>query len=174
MDHFAGRDDDLTKAMNEGTLHRNFQGYTTYAGTEVFAMGVTAISQLNGVYAQNVKSISDYRAMLSEEKLPTHIGFRLDDDDKLRRYVITEIMCNNRVLKSDIKNKFGVDFDDYFEDSLAQLEEFVEDGLVSILGERLQVHPQGRLVIRNIAMTFDRYLRDGQSGDSEQKFSRTV
>jgi oxygen-independent coproporphyrinogen-3 oxidase len=174
MDHFASQDDDLTKALNEGTLHRNFQGYTTYAGTEVYAMGITAISQLNGVYAQNVKSIPEYRLMLNEGTLPTHVGFRLDDDDKLRRYVITEIMCNNRVIKSEVKSRFGVDFDVYFSDSFAKLDEFVEDGLVSFLDDRLQVHPQGRLVIRNIAMAFDRYLRDDQSDDSKQKFSRTV
>jgi oxygen-independent coproporphyrinogen-3 oxidase len=173
MDHFAGPEDDLTKSLNEGTLHRNFQGYTTYAGTEIYAMGITAISQLESVYAQNVKSIPEYREMLERDTLPTQIGYRLDDDDKLRRYVITEIMCNNRVIKSEVKTRFGVDFDSYFHDSLAKLDDFVEDGLVSFPDDRLQVHPEGRLVIRNIAMAFDRYLEDGQS-ESNQKYSRTV
>jgi oxygen-independent coproporphyrinogen-3 oxidase len=173
MDHFAGPEDDLSKALEGGTLHRNFQGYTTYAGTEIYAMGITAISQLDGVYAQNVKSISDYRSMLEAGQLPTHIGCRLDDDDKLRRYVITEIMCNNRVIKSEVMTRYGVDFDDYFVDSLAKLHEFVADGLVSLKDDLLQVHPDGRLVIRNIAMAFDRYLKDGDT-NQKQKFSRTV
>ena len=173
MDHFAGPEDTLTKALTEGMLHRNFQGYTTYAGTEIYAMGITAISQLSGVYAQNVKSIPEYREMLELGRLPTHIGYRLDDDDKLRRYVITEIMCNNRVMKSEIESRFGVAFDEYFEDSIAKLDGFVADGLLSFHDDRLQVHPEGRLVVRNIAMAFDRYLEDGNS-DPKQKFSRTV
>jgi oxygen-independent coproporphyrinogen-3 oxidase len=173
MDHFAGPDDDLTKALNEGTLHRNFQGYTTYAGTEVYAMGITAISQLTGVYAQNVKSIPEYRKMLESKSLPTHVGYRLDEDDKIRRYVITEIMCNNRVLKSELASRFGVAFDEYFHDSLARLDEFIADGLVSLRDDRLQIEPDGRLVVRNIAMAFDRYLDQGGS-DAKQKYSRTV
>jgi oxygen-independent coproporphyrinogen-3 oxidase len=173
MDHFARQDDDLTVAMNNGTLHRNFQGYTTHAGSEVYAMGITAISQLDGVYAQNVKSIPEYREMLRRDILPTQIGVRLDEDDKLRRYVINEIMCNGRVLKSAVLSRFGVDFDDYFGESLARLDDLVADGLVSLREDRLQVHPKGRLVLRNIAMAFDRYLQEDHP-DSEQKFSRTV
>jgi len=173
MDHFARQDDDLTRALNAGTLHRNFQGYTTYAGTEIYAMGITAISQLNGVYAQNVKSITQYGEMLNEGKIPTQIGYRLDEDDKLRRYVITEIMCNNTVLKSEVRSRFGVDFDEYFATCFPKLDEFVKDGLVTFLDDRMQVSEEGRLVIRNIAMVFDRYLEDG-SPDSNKKFSRTV
>jgi oxygen-independent coproporphyrinogen-3 oxidase len=173
MDHFARHEDDLTKALEAGTLHRNFQGYTTHAEAEVYAMGITAISQLNGAYAQNVKSIPDYRRMLEQGSIPTHIGYCLDDDDQLRRYVITEIMCNNRVIKSEVSSRFGVEFDDYFRDVFPKLEEFVKDGLVSFLDDRMQVHENGRLVVRNIAMAFDRYLEDDQP-DSKQKFSRTV
>jgi oxygen-independent coproporphyrinogen-3 oxidase len=173
MDHFAKDDDDMTKALRERTLHRNFQGYTTHASAEIYAMGITAISQLDGVYAQNVKSIPEYQDRLAARELPTQIGCKLDDDDQLRRYVITEIMCNNRVLKSEVAERFGVDFDDYFRDAFPKLDEFVKDGLVSFLDDRLQVSEEGRLVIRNVAMAFDRYLEDGQA-DSTQKFSRTV
>jgi oxygen-independent coproporphyrinogen-3 oxidase len=172
MDHFAREDDDLTIALEKGSLHRNFQGYTTHAEAEIYAMGITAISQLKRVYAQNVKTIKDYGEMLESGRLPTQIGHRLDDDDILRRYVITEVMCNNRVLKSEVKDRFGIDFDDYFRGALERLSDFAEDGLVSFLDDRLQVNESGRLVIRNIAMVFDRYL-DEQT-DSGQKFSRTV
>lgn len=172
MDHFAGDDDDLTRALEEGSLYRNFQGYTTHREAEVYAMGITAISQLNDVYAQNVKTIPEYRGLLERDEIPTQIGCRLDDDDRLRRYVITEIMCNNRVFKSEVKLRFGVDFDEYFRDSLGGLDEFVADGLVSLMDDRLQVHEPGRLVVRNIAMVFDRYLDD--QPDSTQKYSRTV
>jgi oxygen-independent coproporphyrinogen-3 oxidase len=173
MDHFARQDDDLTIALNEGSLHRNFQGYTTNAGTEIYAMGITAISQLDGAYAQSVKSIPEYSAMLDKGLLPTHIGYKLDDDDKLRRYVITELMCNNRIKKSDVRTNFGVDFDEYFGDAIAKLQEFTDDGLVTLHDDRLQVSEGGRLVIRNIAMAFDRYLPEGDP-DSTQKYSRTV
>jgi oxygen-independent coproporphyrinogen-3 oxidase len=173
MDHFARQDDDLTRALNEGSLHRNFQGYTTNAGTEIYAMGITAISQLDGAYAQSVKSIPEYREMLEKGMLPTEIGHRLDDDDKLRRYVITELMCNNRVIKSDVEARFGIEFDTYFGDSITKLQEFTADGLVTLHDDRLQVREDGRLVIRNIAMAFDRYLPEGDP-DSKQKYSRTV
>ena len=172
MDHFAKPEDDLTKALNDHTLYRNFQGYSTYADTEVYAMGITAISQLHNVNAQNVKGIKEYKQMLDVGKIPTHVGYRLHDDDKIRRFVITELMCNNRIVKSEVWERFGVNFDAYFTDSIERLGEFIEDGLVQAFPDRVQVTEEGRLVIRNIAMAFDAYLESAQP--EKPVYSRTV
>jgi oxygen-independent coproporphyrinogen-3 oxidase len=173
MDHFAKPEDELSRALEDHTLYRNFQGYSTRADAEVYAMGVTSISQLRNVYAQNMKDTKTYIEMLDKGEIPTHVGYRLDDDDKLRRYVITELMCNNRVIKNRVKDRFGVDFDSYFTESLAKLDEFVRDGVVTLSPEKLQVQESGRLVIRNIAMAFDRYLDRDQDG-KKPIYSRTV
>lgn len=170
MDHFARPDDELAVALGNHTLRRNFQGYTTHANLDIYAMGVSSISELRDVYAQNTKTISDYKLRIDRGEIPTTVGCRLDDDDRLRRYVIQELMCNSRIMKADIREKFDVDFDSYFVDSIKQLDEFVNDGLVTKHADRLQVEQGGRLVVRNIAMAFDRYL----SGDMTKKYSRTV
>ncbi len=173
MDHFAKPGDELSIALEDHTLHRNFQGYSTHAELEIYAMGVSSISQLRHVYVQNRKTINEYKADIRNGGLPAFSGCRLDDDDQLRRYVITQLMCNSRVVKSEVQQKYAVDFDDYFGEALARLDEFVDDGLVSRLPDRLQVHEKGRLIIRNIAMIFDRYLQDGHDG-KKQIYSRTV
>ncbi len=173
MDHFARPEDELAHALRNGSLYRNFQGYSTHADAEVYAMGVTSISQLRNVYAQNTKDTATYAEMLGRGLLPTHVGYRLDDDDKIRRHVIAEIMCNSRVDKADVAGRFGVEFDSYFAGSLAKLGAFVRDGLLSLRTDRLEVHEAGRLVIRNIAMAFDRYL-DKDQGDGKPVYSRTV
>ncbi|UCG51603.1 MAG: oxygen-independent coproporphyrinogen III oxidase [Candidatus Latescibacterota bacterium] len=173
MDHFAKPDDELALALENRSLYRNFQGYSTRADAEVYGMGVTSISQLRNVYAQNTKDTKIYGDELSQNRIPTHIGYRLSDDDKLRRHVITELMCNGVVVKSDVGDQYGIDFDAYFADSIAKLDEFVGDGLLTISPDRIEVQGAGRLVIRNIAMVFDRYL--DQSGDgSKSTYSRTV
>jgi oxygen-independent coproporphyrinogen-3 oxidase len=173
MDHFAKPGDELARALADRTLYRNFQGYSTRANAEVYAMGVTSISQLRSAYAQNTKDTALYAAMLDRGSIPTQVGRRLDEDDKVRRYVITEIMCNSRVVKTEVAARFGVDFDSYFASSTAKLDEFVRDGLLSLHPDRLEVHEAGRLVIRNVAMAFDRYL-DAQAGDKKPLYSRTV
>ncbi len=173
MDHFAKPEDELARALEDKSLYRNFQGYSTRAGAEVYAMGVTAISQLTNVYAQNVKHIKEYEVLLDKGQLPTMVGYQLTEDDHIRRYVITEIMCNSRILKAAVKERYGVDFDSYFADVYEKLTPFVEDGLVSFHPEGIEVHESGRLVIRNIAMAFDAYLeRDEKQG--QPIYSRTV
>lgn len=173
MDHFARAEDDLAVALRRRALHRNFQGYTTHGEAEIYAMGITSISQLANAYAQNVKTEREYAARLAGAELPTVVGYRLDADDQVRRYVITELMCNNRITKADVESRFGVRFDAYFESSIARMEEFVHDGLVRISDESVDVSEAGRLVIRNIVMAFDRYLGDG-SGEEQPRYSRTV
>jgi oxygen-independent coproporphyrinogen-3 oxidase len=173
MDHFAKPGDELALALKNHSLYRNFQGYSTRADAEVYAMGVTSISQLRNVYAQNARDTNTYGKELAEGRIPTRVGYRLDDDDKLRRSVITELMCNNRIIKSDFEREFGINFDTYFAEALAKLDGFVSDRLMVVSPERLTVLEAGRLVIRNIAMVFDRYLDDGDAGD-KPAYSRTV
>ncbi|MEZ4747813.1 MAG: oxygen-independent coproporphyrinogen III oxidase [Calditrichia bacterium] len=173
MDHFAKPDDELTKALAEKTLYRNFQGYSTRAGAEVYAMGITAISQLDYVYAQNVKTTKEYETMLDNGQLPTMVGYQLTKDDKIRQFVITEIMCNNRVLKEEVTRRFSIDFDEYFAGFETKLEPFVLDGLVEILPDRIEISDAGRLVVRNIAMEFDAYLEKDRQRE-KPIYSRTV
>lgn len=173
MDHFARPEDELSRALEEKTLYRNFQGYSTRAGAEVYALGVTSISQLSSVYAQNVKTTPQYEQMLDDGSIPTMLGYRLSEDDKIRRYVITEIMCNNRVLKVEVSRRFGIEFDDYFPDAEERLETFILDGLVSCHPDRIEVHDAGRLVVRNIAMEFDAYLEKDRQRE-KPIYSRTV
>ncbi|UCH84831.1 MAG: coproporphyrinogen III oxidase, partial [Candidatus Latescibacterota bacterium] len=136
-------------------------------------MGITSISQLRNVYAQNTKDTKKYGKEIAAGRIPTHVGYQLDDDDKLRRHVITELMCNNRIIKADVEKRFGIHFDTYFAGSLAKLDEFVRDQLLTVSADRLTVHEAGRLVIRNIAMVFDRYLDEEQDG-GKPTYSRTV
>ncbi|GAB4330334.1 MAG: oxygen-independent coproporphyrinogen III oxidase [Calditrichia bacterium] len=173
MDHFAKPEDELSRALKDHTLYRNFQGYTTKAGAEVFAMGITSISQLKTAYAQNSRELGQYKEKLQRGELPTVVGIRLDEDDQLRREVITELMCNNRVLKTRFEEKYGIRFDEYFAESLGQLDEFIADGLMVNEADRIQVSEPGRLIIRNIAMAFDKYLKEDQKRD-RPIYSRTV
>lgn len=172
MDHFAKPDDNLTMAARAGTLHRNFQGYTTHGDAEIYAMGMSSISQLKNVYAQNEKNEQRYCERVDRGEVPTIAGYRLTADDHVRRFVIMQIMCNSVVRKDDVRTKYGVDFDTYFVNSLAKLDSFVGDGLVEILPDSIHVSERGRLVIRNIAMAFDNHLeKDAGRGPT---YSRTV
>ena len=172
MDHFAKPEDELARAIDSQSLHRNFQGYTTHAEADVYAFGVSAISQLHNVYAQNVKDENVYMKRIDRGELPVELGYRLSDDDHLRRHIIMELLCNGRISKRDTERKFGIDFDDYFKDSLSELNEFVDDGLVALENGVIRVRERGRLVSRNIAMTFDAYLNAGDSDAA--RYSRTI
>lgn len=172
MDHFAKPGDELVLAMKNGTLHRNFQGYTTHAEAEVYAMGITAISQLTNVYAQNVKTESEYMDALDAGRLPTALGYRLTREDHVRRHVIMQLLCNGVVDKRAVETEYGLDFDAHFSGALARLGELIEDDLVRIEQDRIVVESAGRLVGRNVAMAFDGYLADG--GMKEGTYSRTV
>lgn len=172
MDHFAKPGDELSVAQENGTLHRNFQGYSTKAGCDLYAFGMSAISQTDDVYAQNHKELAAYYAAIDAGKLATRCGYRLDDDDKLRREVITRLMCDFALDKRSIETRFGIAFDDYFSQSIAKLGRFVDDDLVALDADRIAVTPMGRLVVRNVAMCFDRYLDDMRK--DKPVFSRTV
>jgi len=169
MDHFARPDDELVLAQQAGTLQRNFQGYSTHGGLEICAFGVSAISQTPGTYRQNHKGLREWGASLDAGELPAFRGYALTGEDKLRRAVIMEIMCNLRVDFIDFEKRFGIDFARHFASELAALRELSRDGLVDLPGDSIRVTDNGRLLVRNLAMTFDACLREGQ-----RAFSRTV
>ena len=180
MDHFAKPEDDLAVAQRQGRLHRNFQGYSTHAEMDLVAVGVSAISAVNATYSQNEKTLDDYYARLDEGKLPIARGYKLDNDDLLRRLIIGRLMCNFELSVSSVEHGWPVRFRDYFREELAQLAEFVDDGLLTIEDDWITVTPKGRLTIRNICMVFDRHLRESrlQAANLSQpqplRYSKTI
>ena len=169
MDHFAREDDELTVAQLSGTLQRNFQGYSTRAGTDIYAMGMSSISQLPFCYAQHTKDLPSYYEAIDAQRLPVAKGIALTEEDAVRRDVIMRLMCDMALDYEAMSNRLGIDFQSEFSDELAQMSPFEEDGLIERSSSGFQVTPQGRLFIRNIAMTFDAYLEE-----SHARFSRTV
>ncbi len=172
MDHFAKPDDELAIAQKEKTLYRNFQGYSTHAGADLYAFGNSAISQFNHVYAQNYKSLQDYYKVINSRRFPTVLGYRMTDDDVIRQHVIMRLMCDMELKKHDVEERFEIDFDEYFSAAFPKLEEFVQDNLVELTDDKIVVKDMGRLVIRNIAMAFDAYLEKMMK--EKPIFSRTV
>jgi oxygen-independent coproporphyrinogen III oxidase len=173
MDHFARPNDELAAAQRHRTLHRNFQGYTTKAGADLYGMGVSAISGIGAAYAQNRREVPTYEQAVNERGLATMRGCRLDRDDEIRRAVISRLLCHTVVRKEEIEREFSIEFGRYFADELEHLTEFSEDGLVRLSPEEIRVVGLGRIFIRNVAMVFDRYLRD-QKMDSRPLFSKTL
>ena len=171
MDHFSKPDDELAIAFKEKKLYRNFQGYSTNAGADLYAMGITGISQLEHIYSQNYKTEKEYYKALDEEILPIVKGYKLNDDDILRRYVIMKIMCDFELDIDSVEQKFNIDFNKYFEWGLNNLKEMEADNLVNITNEKISVHDMGRLLIRNIAINFDGY---NERKEDTARYSRTV
>lgn len=170
MDHFALPNDELVIAREHGTLQRNFQGYSTHAQCDLIGLGVSSIAMVADSYSQNVKELSQYYAHLDQGRLPVQRGYRLNADDQIRRQVISDLMCHGRIDFQAIEQAFGIVFNHYFADALAQLQEPIADGLISLDDAYLTLLPQGQLMMRNIAMAFDAYLGASQKG----RFSRTV
>lgn len=173
MDHFAKPDDELTIAQQERKLYRNFQGYSTRAGLDLYAMGITSISQTRDVYAQNVKTLPEYYERLDANALATFKGYRLNRDDQIRRWVITRLMCDFELHPAEAEEALDIDFQTYFSREIDRLSRFEEDGLLAWHGESLKVTALGRLLIRNIAMTFDTYLQQPKP-EKQPTYSRTV
>ena len=170
MDHFALPEDELAQARANDTLQRNFQGYSTHADCDLIGLGVSSIGKVGDTYSQNVKELSQYYAYLKQGQLPLHRGYQLNADDRLRRDVISALMCHNRIDIASIEQQHGINFKAYFADALLQLEEQVADGLVSISDQAITLLDQGNLMMRSVAMAFDAYLGAQQRGE----FSRTV
>jgi oxygen-independent coproporphyrinogen-3 oxidase len=170
MDHFALEDDELAVAQREKTLQRNFQGYSTRGGADIYAFGMSSISQAEGLYWQNQKDLPVYYKALDEGKHPITRGYLLTADDKLRRTTIMRLMCDLSLDFAAMSNLLGVDFADYFARELPGLTDLEEDGLIERSARGLEVTEAGRLLIRNIAMRFDAYL----PAQKERRFSRTI
>jgi oxygen-independent coproporphyrinogen-3 oxidase len=173
MDHFAKPGDELAISQQKRTLHRNFQGYTTKAGADLYGMGVTAISGIQNAYAQNHRELAAWEKAVGERGIATMRGYRLSEDDRLRRAVISRLLCHTVVIKDEIAREFGIDFDQYFADELARLEAPREDGLVFLEPDQIRTTWLGRIFIRNLAMVFDPYLEKQQLA-AKPLFSKTL
>ncbi len=171
MDHFARPDDELAVAQREGVLHRNFQGYTTQGDTDLLGLGVSAISMIGDSYAQNFKELKQYYQYVDERGDALWRGLALTRDDCIRRDVIKALICNFRLDFSAVEQQWQLNFRDYFAEDLALLAPLAKDGLVDIDDNGIQVTPKGRLLIRNICMCFDVYLRQKAR---MQQFSRVI
>ncbi len=173
MDHFALPDDELSRARREGRLRRNFQGYATIPAEDVVGLGISSIGDLSGSYVQNEKKLSTYRTALEAHQFPVFRGVKRDDDDELRRDLIHELMCNFRVDKRELEKSYGIVFDEYFKRDMEELAGLVEEGLATNDANVIHATAIGELFVRNLAMCFDRYRRDGFR-EGKQVFSRTV
>ncbi|PWC15275.1 oxygen-independent coproporphyrinogen III oxidase [Brenneria corticis] len=171
MDHFARPDDELALAQRAGKLHRNFQGYTTQGDSDLLGMGVSAISMIGDSYAQNQKELKRYYAQVRETGNALWRGLPLTQDDCIRRDVIKTLICNFRLTYAAIEDDYQIDFKSYFSQDLQQLAPLAADGLVEIGESGITVTAKGRLLIRNICMCFDAYLR---SKIRERQFSRVI
>ena len=171
MDHFARPEDELFQAQQNRTLHRNFQGYTTKAGADLFGMGVSSIGGTERTYAQNFRDLQDYYAAVDRQVLPIMRGVRLSDDDVLRRSVISRLLCHCVLHKNEIEAEFNISFDRYFAEEQPPLKTLEQDGLVELSPDTIRVTSLGRIFIRNIGMVFDVYLRRPKE---KPVFSRTL
>jgi oxygen-independent coproporphyrinogen-3 oxidase len=175
MDHFALPDDELATAHADRTLSRNFMGYTTKRGSEIVGLGTSAISEIGDAYAQNHRRLASYYEAVDAGELPVERGVALGSEDRIRRFVITELMCNGRLLAGEVSDRFGVDMAEHFAIELAELhapDGLVEAGFVRTDSSGIEATARGRLFIRNVAMVFDARLR--ARADHAQAFSRTV
>jgi oxygen-independent coproporphyrinogen-3 oxidase len=171
MDHFARPDDELALARADRTLHRNFQGYTTKAGTDLIGFGMSAIGSIGSYYVQNRRELGPYRQAAAESGAATFRGARLSADDALRRVVIENLLCHGVIVKREVEGRFGIRFDDYFADALRQLRSCAEDGLVELSTGEVRATELGRIFLRNLAMPFDAYLAEAPD---KPVFSRTL
>jgi oxygen-independent coproporphyrinogen-3 oxidase len=172
MDHFAKPEDELFKAIQKGELHRNFQGYTTKGGADLIGIGLTSIGNGVDYYAQNYKDLKSYEQALDEGILPTFKGYKLSKDDEIRQFVIMELMSNFSLNIPRVEKNFNIDFKEYFKNDLPQLDEFIQAELLSINDEKIQVSPTGTMLIRNICMPFDAYLK--KIPENKRRFSKTI
>lgn len=159
MDHFAKPDDELAVAQRQGRLHRNFQGYSTYADSDMLSFGISSISKVGPTYSQNVKTLDEYYDRLDARILPAYRGIELNADDILRRSIIQALMCHFELSIESIESAHLIDFKKYFAAELADLKEMEQAGLLKVGDDWISVLPPGRMLVRAISMVFDRYLR---------------
>jgi len=174
MDHFALPQDDLARAQRAAGLHRNFMGYTTHAECDLVALGMSAISHVDGCFSQNFRDLRAWAAALEGRRLPVWRGLELTPDDELRGYVIQQIMCRGEIDIGAVESKFDVDFASYFAEALEKLGPLAQDALVVVGPERITASSSGRLVLRNIAMCFDGYLNREPVAGAAARFSKVL
>ncbi len=171
MDHFAKPDDELARAQREGTLYRNFQGYSTHADCDLIGLGVTSIGKVDNSYAQNRRELAEYYADIDAGRLPVFRGIELSRDDEIRRDTITKLICNFSLTYAEVAARWGIDFGAYFAADLARVKPMEADGLLEMDAQGIRVLPRGRLLIRNICMAFDAY-RNGP--EAQGGFSKVI
>ena len=171
MDHFAKPEDELSIAQGNGTLHRNFQGYTTKGNCDLLGLGVSSISSIGRSFGQNIKDLQAYYKAIDSQQHALERGVSLNDDDIIRGEVIRELMCNLYLDKSMINEKYNINFDDYFAEDLPLLDTFIADGLVENTDKSIKVDQKARLLIRIICMSFDAYMKQHIN---QQRFSRVI
>lgn len=171
MDHFAKENDELTQAYDRDTLQRNFQGYSTRSRADLYAFGMSGISQIGELYFQNYKDLNRYYQELDRSNWPVYKTLWLSRDDQIRRDIIMQIMCKNFVSFDSFENRWDIDMEQYFAPELEQLQTLEEDGLLHLHSDGFELSEDGRFFVRNIAMVFDRYLSQKKQ---ERAFSKTV
>lgn len=171
MDHFARPDDELAVAQREGTLYRNFQGYSTHAACDLIGLGITSIGITANTYSQNYKTLEQYYAAIDANQLALWRGIVLTEDDQIRRAVITQLICHFKLNFQEIETRWQIKFLHYFREAVPALEAMQTDGLLTINECGIQVQTKGRLLIRNICMIFDAYLA---KKTTPAKFSKVI
>lgn len=171
MDHFAKPNDELALAQANGTLHRNFQGYTTHADCDLVAMGVSSISSVANSYSQNAKTLDEYYAAIDAGQFPVIKGLVMTEDDVIRRHIIQELTCQFALDFAEVERLFNLNFAEYFAQELADLQPMSEDELLNLSTSGIKVTPRGRFLIRNICMVFDKHLREQTT---QQRFSKVI
>ena len=174
MDHFALPDDELAVAQARGGLHRNFMGYTTHADSDLVGLGVSAISHIGGSFSQNPRDLPSWETALDAGRLPVFRGMRMDEDDEIRADLIQSLMCQGEVRVRAFQERHGIGFAEYFAADLQRLWPLADDGLVEVGPDAIRATPRGRLLLRNIAMCFDRYLDQTSVIDARPRFSRAI
>ncbi|MDN3648493.1 oxygen-independent coproporphyrinogen III oxidase [Reinekea marina] len=170
MDHFAKPTDELSKALKEGTLQRNFQGYSTQGQTDMLALGVSGISQINGAFLQNHHEVEPYEALIEQKQLTIKRGLFLNKDDKIRQWSISQLACQGTLSLSEASEKFNINAVEYFDSEWQRMKELAEDGLVEIKSDVVKVKPLGRLLLRPILLAFDVYF----NAQNAQRFSKVL
>jgi oxygen-independent coproporphyrinogen-3 oxidase len=171
MDHFAKPSDELFKALEKGELHRNFQGYTTKGGADLIGIGLTSIGETEDAYIQNYKDLKSYEKAIDSKKLATFRGIILNEEDKIRKKIIMEMMANFSFDIKRFEKETGINFFEKFEQEIKELQEFVDEGLVKITPEKIEVNKTGAMLIRNIVLPFDEYFKRMQN---KKAFSKSI
>ena len=171
MDHFALPEDELVMAQKQGTLQRNFQGYSTRAHSDLIGLGVSAISHVGPSFSQNVTMLSDWNKAIDAASLPVTRGTWMNMDDQIRADVISRIMCRSELRFNAVESSWEINFEEYFADELKRLKPMAEDNLLTCFEGGFRITPPGRMLLRNIAMVFDAYLSSQQASP---RFSKVI